>query len=1812
MGVGWRWFSVVLGLSVALFGCPEDPGPSTARDDGCRSCHGSNRGPAPPKALDGSEDPKHPGVGAHEAHLFGTRLMRPVSCTECHVRPDDVDDPGHLDETPGAELVFGALASSGGVTSEWNREALTCSTYCHGVTMEGGAHQAPVWNLVDGTQVECASCHAMPPPAPHPANDDCQLCHAPVAGPGQTIATPQRHIDGTLDVRDAEACAGCHGSKDNLAPPHDLAMESATTKLTVGAHQSHLFGGYFSRPVECAACHVVPLALEDPGHVDDEANAEVTFGELANRDGASPAWDRDAGACANTYCHGATLEGPDPTPPRWTVVDGTEAKCGGCHAIPPPAPHPANDRCEMCHLPTAGPKQTVANRSTHIDGVLDVTIDGCTGCHGTEENLAPPIDTSQNAATTIRSVGAHQTHLSGGQHSAPVACDTCHLVPTEVDDPGHLDSDLPAEVMMSGMARAGGAQPSWLEDSATCANTYCHGANSSGGTNVDPTWTVVDGSQTGCGSCHGLPPSAPHPDSDRCMLCHSPTAGPDQTIANRATHIDGIVQASDGTCTDCHGGGDNPAPPMDTMMQSDPALPSIGAHRSHLESATGISRPVACTECHVVPVETDDPGHIDTGLPAELTWGPLAAHDGVAPTFDRTTATCSNTYCHGATLPDGVLTEPRWNVLDGSQAACGTCHGNPPAGSHPNDDRCELCHLPTAGPAMTIASAATHIDGVLQVAADCDSCHGENGVSAPPLDLDGASATNLPTVGAHRTHLSGGATGKPVECAQCHVVPAEVGSPGHIDTIRPAEINFGSIAAFGTTPIYTRATCADTHCHSGVSGTVPNPDWTILDGSQGECGSCHGLPPDTPSHQNLASDCSTCHLPTAGPNQTIANRATHVDGVLQVTGLDCTSCHGDMTSSAPPLDLGGGVDTTDPEVGAHRAHLNGGAFSAPVPCATCHVVPADTNDPGHLDTPAPAEVTFSGRAAASLATPSFDGNTRRCSDTYCHGAISSLGTNTDPIWNQPGTADCGSCHGIPPAAPHPQVDDCQVCHSPVAGPGQSIADATRHVDGVVDVDDQQPCEACHGTPGSPAPPMDLMGLMTSAQVGAHQAHLAGTGTSRAVPCSECHLTVDPATPNQAGHYDSARPAELTFGVLARTGGLNPTKNGSTCSNTYCHGETLLGGNATSPSWTDGAQACSACHGMPPPDSNHGNGTATDCESCHPDTAGPNQTIVDASKHVNGAIDTSAACDACHGQNGDPMPPLDLAGLSVSDQVGAHQAHRNPTNSTPVACTSCHLVPLAYGDPGHADTPTPAEVTLVGRAALAGLSPSYDGGQLRCTNTYCHGATLAGGTTQVLWNDGDGSESQCGACHGMPPNTPAHSGQSPNGCQNCHQDDAGPNQTITDPSLHLDGVVQVSGGGCDTCHGSPPDPTRESYPGSAGAHAQHAGVLGFECATCHGNNGTGPDHDQGNGTVIRSNVDIVFSPSITYPGGTTMGNASYDSNGMTCGVGCHNPVIGNPPESPNLGNTLSWTGNAPGCRGCHDKVQASLPRGHDILGLGDAGCLACHDQTNHTGGTTAILDPDPSDGFSWSPNNLDGLCKTCHDGGGGQFFGGQTAQDVSPFWTTSSHGAEGYDCSTCHTYHASSGGPLFLDASNASCMASGCHANLASDFNQVSGGPVSHHRIEGGPGIQLSCINCHNPHLSQAVPLSAVDPDDKWSLYNLPATRQTRRHRDGDYRPFCLRCHDGSPPPGVQGALNIASALQGGSEPSQFKKENESLHRKEHNKYNCQNCHLDHGSSGTNGINRGRLLMNYMTVNQFPYRGEGSCGTNPNGNFSCHD
>jgi len=132
--------------------------------------------------------------------------------------------------------------------------------------------------------------------------------------------------------------------------------------------------------------------------------------------------------------------------------------------------------------------------------------------------------------------GAHYAHstVEGGLFSDLVlGCEDCHVV-THKD--GYQETNV--EWFPEGsMATTGGLQPTW--DGASCADTYCHGGGLRGGLNVDPIW-ASDEDQVKCGSCHGVPPTQPHPvNSASCSTCHS-GAYVDGEL-NPLKHIDGIL-----------------------------------------------------------------------------------------------------------------------------------------------------------------------------------------------------------------------------------------------------------------------------------------------------------------------------------------------------------------------------------------------------------------------------------------------------------------------------------------------------------------------------------------------------------------------------------------------------------------------------------------------------------------------------------------------------------------------------------------------------------------------------------------------------------------------------------------------------------------------------------------------------------------------------------------------------------------------------------------------------------------------------------------------------------------------------------------------------------------------------------------------------------------------------------------------------------------------------------------------------------------------------------------------------------------------
>ena len=330
-----------------------------------------------------------------------------------------------------------------------------------------------------------------------------------------------------------------------------------------------------------------------------------------------------------------------------------------------------------------------------------------------------------------------------------------------------------------------------------------------------------------------------------------------------------------GVCNGCHGGEGNAAPPQGVGGEEATSSRAVGAHQAHLSDADWHVR-VPCEACHAVPATVEAAGHIGMG-PAELTWGELAMERSVSPSFDG--VRCSNVYCHGGgLLPGGSNTTPVWTTVDGTQASCGTCHGLPPDPPHPAVDpgSCESCH-----PQRFADPTAFHVNGEVEVVdVVCSGCHGSDANAAPPADTSGNTETTVAGVGAHQAHLATGSTWHPdIACVECHVVPSSIGAAGHADSELPAELTWGPTAvADGSTPSYDGTGCAGVYCHGATlsGGSVAAPAWTTVDGTQAECGACHGLPP-TEGHPD-ADTCSFCHPSVVDATRAIVNPALHING----------------------------------------------------------------------------------------------------------------------------------------------------------------------------------------------------------------------------------------------------------------------------------------------------------------------------------------------------------------------------------------------------------------------------------------------------------------------------------------------------------------------------------------------------------------------------------------------------------------------------------------------------------------------------------------------------------------------------------------------------------------------------------------------------------------------------------------------------------------------------------------------------------------------------------------------------------------------
>lgn len=527
--------------------------------------------------------------------------------------------------------------------------------------------------------------------------------------------------------------------------------------------------------------------------------------------------------------------------------------------------------------------------------------------------------------------------------------------------------------------------------------------------------------------------------------------------------------------------------------------------------------------------------------------------------------------------------------------------------------------------------------------------------------------------------------------------------------------------------------------------------------------------------------------------------------------------------------------------GSHGTHVDGSLRKA---CSECHNT-AGSGSGKHVNNI--IEISF--RNASLLSggfysqTPNTPGNGYgSCSNLYCHSTVQneggtalaagSVGYKT-PSWG--GAALCGSCHAV------------------------------------------------------------------NMQTGSHVAHLATSAD-----CLACHNHAGPGTTLHAdGNID------IVFNGSGGSYSQNPNPPGNgygTCSATSCHANVYGTGSTTTPVWGSTGAGCSSCHSIAiaatgPNTGSHAKHNVTDCSQCH--AGATNNTTAPTLNHADGNIDVTGGypanvtkhaagsytgtCSAtsCH-DNGKGVPaatpiwgtaaPACSACHSAAPTTNSHTKHLSGLSNmfkANAVCGDCHGTAV-QGGPANADH-------------LDGNIDVYDatGGDLgypqnkakgsafaNCSTSYCHSNGPKANFASATWGS---TSTGCSFCHGFPPATSMHAGQTATTCINCHTHVNATGTGFTDPSKHGNGTIE--GGDCIGCH-SIPQGNRAAVAGQFSGNSHHiqgVALTNAHCYQCHweANSDGSMTAYHGGPSAPGSLVDLVIYGAGTRPTTYTVGTTAVE-------------------------------------------------------------------------------------------------------------------------------------------------------------------------------------------------------------------------------------------------------------------------------------------------------------------------------------------------
>jgi predicted CxxxxCH...CXXCH cytochrome family protein len=494
--------------------------------------------------------------------------------------------------------------------------------------------------------------------------------------------------------------------------------------------------------------------------------------------------------------------------------------------------------CQLCHYATVNTTndQVVNDKTKHVNGARDVAIEpsydsngatsnwdgtSCTAVYCHSNGKATPTFQTINWSTTIGCTGCH-----GGAGTA-TTLSTAHLA--------HVGTD-----------------PSDTNKQFGYTCDVCHvqtaSSNSAIGTVANHINKLRDvsvvaakgGTGTIVGGDYGEDILTPRPDSCGTTNCHG-TSSPGW-----------VAGATNGDCSACHGMSDPLKTSRDTNGDTTDSDFQVGAHAAHMNSLNNYSADIACDQCHnatyaEMAVQTtyvgkvNVAGHIDSVLPAEVTYGSIAAAAGAPTSYVPGTGVCSN-YCHGSSLANGYDINPGWDqnaYLTGTFSAtgdCNRCHGCPPlitghTGSE-TLDKCGQCHTATMtnGVGNAFLDVTKHVNGVVEVNTSCVTCHGQlppNTGSHPKHGVHLVQDLLYSNGNPDGTLADWNATNYPA-CAVCHDMTDQAfhtppGDPTIMGAAKPDEAFAPNYPVPGAGyPVYDKVnqTCTNARCHF-----KPTPDW---------------------------------------------------------------------------------------------------------------------------------------------------------------------------------------------------------------------------------------------------------------------------------------------------------------------------------------------------------------------------------------------------------------------------------------------------------------------------------------------------------------------------------------------------------------------------------------------------------------------------------------------------------------------------------------------------------------------------------------------------------------------------------------------------------------------------------------------------------------------------------------------------------------------------------------------------------------------------------------------------------------------------